>query len=54
MEKELVLCDSNVSINWFKNDSSTINILNHIGLSNIVIPSITVMEIYQGALNKKE
>jgi predicted nucleic acid-binding protein len=43
-----------VLINWFKNDPLTINILEKIGLSNIVIPSITVMEIYQGALNNRE
>ena len=54
MEKELVLCDSNIIINWFKNDHSTINVLEQIGLTKIVIPSITIMEIYQGALNNKE
>lgn len=54
MEKELILCDTNVLINWFKNDQLTINSLEKIGLQNILIPSVTVMEILQGAIDKKE
>jgi predicted nucleic acid-binding protein len=54
MEKGLVLCDTNVFIHWFSNNQSTIQVLNSIGLENIVIPSITVMELMQGAENKQE
>jgi predicted nucleic acid-binding protein len=54
MEKGLVLCDTNVFIHWFSKNQSTIQVLNSIGLDNIVIPSITVMELMQGAENKQE
>ncbi len=37
---------------WFKNDRNTIMILEDIGLRNIIISSVTVMEILQGAINK--
>lgn len=54
MEKELILCDTNVFIHWFNGDQNTINHLTEIGLSNILIPSVTVMELIQGAQTKPE
>jgi predicted nucleic acid-binding protein len=54
MEENLVLCDTNVLINWFKNDTDTIKVLQNISLSKIVLSSIIVMELLQGASNKKE
>ena len=54
MEKELILCDTNVLISWLKGEEHTIKILNKIGLENVLIPSVTFMEILQGARNKNE
>lgn len=54
MEKELILCDTNILISWFKGDSKTILELKKIGLDNILIPSITIMELYQGVRDKNE
>lgn len=54
METELVLCDTNIFINWFSNNKATIDNLNNIGLQNILIPSISIMELIQGAENKQE
>ncbi len=45
MEKELVLCDTNIFISWFSGDTKTVSALNEIGLENILIPSVTVMEL---------
>jgi len=54
MEKELILCDTNIFIHWFNGDPLTIETLKLIGLANILIPSITIMELMQGAQNKQE
>jgi predicted nucleic acid-binding protein len=51
MEKELVLCDTNIFIHWFNGNSLTIETLGQIGLENILIPSITIMELMQGVQN---
>ena len=54
MEKGLVICDTNIIINWLKNEPITINYLNQIGDESIAITSISFMEILQGARNKNE
>lgn len=54
MEKELVLCDTNILISWFKGEAKTLIQLEDIGLDNILIPSVALMEIYQGVRNKAE
>jgi len=54
MEKELILCDTNIFISWFKGEDHTIAALQAIGLENILIPSVTTMELIQGVRNKKE
>jgi len=54
MEKELILCDTNIFISWFKGENHTIAALQAIGLENILIPSVTTMELIQGVRNKKE
>ena len=50
----MVLCDTNIFIHAFNSDTNTIKQLKHIGLQNIILSSITVMELYQGMGNKKE
>jgi predicted nucleic acid-binding protein len=54
MEKELILCDTNIFISWFSGDIDTRTRLEGIGLEHILIPSVTVMELLQGTRNKKE
>jgi hypothetical protein len=54
MEKELILCDTNIFISWFKGEEKTISELKKIGLNNILVPSITIMELFQGVRNKTE
>jgi predicted nucleic acid-binding protein len=54
MEKELILCDTNILIAWLKGDKETIKILQTIGLENLLIPSISFMELIQGTRNKNE
>ncbi len=54
MEKELILCDTNILIAWLKGDEETIVILQKIGLENLLIPSISFMELIQGIRNKNE
>jgi len=50
----VILCDTNVIIEILKGDEKTIKIIERIGLENIAISSVTVMELYFGALNKRE
>ena len=54
MEEGLVLCDTNVFINFFNGNEETINIFKKLGDKRILIPSVTVMELYQGMNNKTE
>ena len=54
-EKNLmILCDTNVIIEILKGNEKTIKTIESIGLKNIAISSVTVMELYFGALNKRE
>ena len=50
----MILCDTNVIIEILKGNKTTIDIIESIGLGNIAISSVTVMELYFGALNKRE
>ncbi|MCB1177387.1 MAG: hypothetical protein KDK36_07400 [Leptospiraceae bacterium] len=48
----MTLVDSDVIIQALNGNLETIQLLKKIGLNEIVISSITLMEIYQGALIK--
>ncbi len=50
----MILCDTNIIIEALKGDDKTIKIIERIGLENIAISSVTVMELYFGAFNKRE
>jgi len=50
----MILCDTNVIIEILKGNEKTIKIIESIRLENIAISSVTVMELYFGALNKRE
>jgi len=50
----MVLCDTNIFIHAFNGRQSTINRLQEIGLAEIALSVISVMELYQGMGNKTE
>ncbi|MEZ4824771.1 MAG: type II toxin-antitoxin system VapC family toxin [Bacteroidia bacterium] len=50
----MVLCDTNILISAFNGREDTIEKLNQIGLSEIVLSAVTVMELFQGMSNKSE
>jgi predicted nucleic acid-binding protein len=54
MEKNLILCDTNIFISWFRGDTETQKRLEIIGLNNILISSVSLMELLQGSKNKAE
>ena len=51
---ELVLCDTDVIIEFYKGNSAITKSLKKIGVGNIAISSITAAELIYGAFNKKE
>ncbi len=54
MEKNVIICDTNILIELYKNNQTIISNLRNIGEENIAISSITAGELIYGALNKKE
>jgi predicted nucleic acid-binding protein len=50
----MVLCDTNIFINAFNGRQATIDRLQEIGLEQIALSVITIMELYQGMGNKVE
>lgn len=54
MEKKLVLCDTNIIIEFYKGNGEIVEKLQKIGVENIFISSVTAAELVFGAINKKE
>ena len=58
MAKELVLCDTDVMIDYWdvknKRHAQTVKILENIGRENIALSAITKMELMMGATNKTD
>ena len=50
----VILCDTNVIIEVLKGRHETIREIERIGLDNLGISAVTVMELYFGALSKRE
>ncbi len=50
----MVLCDTNIFISAFNGRQDTIDQLDKIGLDEIILPAVTVMELFQGMGNKEE
>jgi tRNA(fMet)-specific endonuclease VapC len=48
----MILCDTDIFIEALKNNSRAVDMLRYIGLENIALSAITVMELYFGAVNK--
>jgi len=51
---KIILCDTNILIELFKNNAVIIKSLHEIGLKKIAISHVTVAELYFGAFNKHE
>jgi predicted nucleic acid-binding protein len=54
MEKNYIMCDTNIFIHWFNNDKQTIEKLEKIGLDRIAVSVVTVMELIEGVDNKEQ
>lgn len=50
----MILCDTNILIHYFNDHPKTVEEWNKIGRSNILLPAVTVMELYRGMGNKPE
>ena len=50
----MILCDTNILIEFYKNNQQIVRELQNIGQSHLAISVITQAELYYGALNKVE
>ena len=50
----MILCDTNILVEFYKNNTQIITQLQQIGLQNLAISAITQGELYFGAINKIE
>jgi len=53
-KKQLVLCDTNIIIEFYKENAPILESLRQIEQENIVVSIVTSGELMYGALNKKE
>ncbi len=53
-EAEMVICDTNIIVDFFKNLPQIVKEVNGIGTSNVAISTVTAAELFFGALNKRE
>ena len=50
----MILCDTNILIEFYKGRAEIVGTLNKIGVSNLAISVVTVGELYYGARDKRE
>lgn len=50
----MILCDTNILIEFYKNNTAVTQILRRIGREKLAISVVTEAELYFGALNKRE
>lgn len=50
----MILCDTNILVEFYKGDSAVVGELRQIGISQLAISAITQAELYYGAINKAE
>lgn len=48
----MILCDTNILIEFYKNNREVDSVLRSVGYTNLSISVITQAELYFGALNK--
>ncbi len=54
MENVKILCDTDVIIEYLKGNETTKKIFDKLESTNIALSAITLMELYYGAINKRE
>ncbi len=54
MENRLVICDTNIFIEFYKNNQQIVENLKKIGIENIAMSSVTAGELIFGAYDKRE
>lgn len=50
----MILCDTNILVEFYKNSPEVIQELRYLGQDNLAISTITQAELYFGAINKAE
>jgi len=50
----MILCDTNILIEFYKNNDEVTHVLHEIGLSDLAVSTITVGELYFGARDRRE
>lgn len=50
----MILCDTNILIEFYKNNEQITNALRQIRPVNLAVSAVTVAELYYGAFNKVE
>ena len=50
----MIICDTNILIEFYKNNPTITQSLRRIGAKNLAISVVTTAELYYGALNKRE
>lgn len=50
----MILCDTNILIEFYKNNPQMTDVLREIGQADLAISAVTEAELYFGALNKAE
>ena len=51
---EMVICDTNILIEYFKSNREVIQNMEAFGMNNAAISHVTIAEMYFGAFNKSE
>ena len=54
MENVKILCDTDVIIEYLKGNETTKKIFDKIKSKNLTLSAITLMELFYGAINKRE
>lgn len=52
--QKIVVCDTNIVIEYLKRNLSVMNEMEKIGYENLAVSAITIGEMYFGAINKQE
>jgi len=50
----MILCDTNILIEFYKGNSEVVSELQKIGLANLTISVVTAGELFYGAMDKRE
>ncbi len=50
----MILCDTNILIEFYKDNDQVIPVLREIGLTNLAVSTVTIGELYFGARDRRE